>query len=170
MNPTSFEETLADLRSGGIEILEFVGLAERLGMTDTEIVNALETGLKARDWEVLQALVLVCARRPSRSFTLVLCRILEEASKEMTNEDVADVLDMIRDPLSVQTLHRAASFDLPTDEFHNLNKKCVYALGHIASAEAEAALSEIAKQNRFAEVRQAASQVLQRRQPGASPT
>ena len=163
MNCESLNECVTQLRDGKLRILEFVSCAERLQTDQALVVSELTTALKAREWWVLQALVLLCAKCPSASYAEILCRILEEASEEMTNEDVVDVLDQIREPSSVSALQRAASYEQSTDEFHNLNTKCVYALGHIATAEAEAALTEIARRNPFPEVRDVASQVLKRR-------
>jgi hypothetical protein len=170
MNCVSLSDCLAQLQGQQLKILDFVTCVQRLQTSEVQIASELTAAFDARDWRVLQALVLVCAKQPSASYAHILCRILDEASEQMTNEDVVDVLDQIREPSTVSALWRAASYDLSIDEFHNLNKKCVYALGHISTSEAEAALSEIAKRNSFAEVRRAASQVLQRRQTGASPS
>lgn len=169
MHHTSLNNCLEQLRDGNLKIIEFVNCAERLQIDEAQLASELTTAFNAREWWVLQALVLLCAKHPSASYTQILCRILNEASEQMTNEDIVDVLDQIREPSAVPTLERAASYDLSTDEFHSLNKKCVYALGHIATFEAEEALSEIAIRNPFTEVREVASQVLQRRQTGASP-
>ncbi len=168
MTSKSLNGCLVGWRDGSSTSDEFLACVEQLHLTEAEIATALTSAFSIRDWSSLQALVIVCYERPSAIYAPTLCQILDEASEDMTNEDVVDVLDMIHEPSTVAALRRAADYDLPADEFHHLNRKCVYALGHIGTPEAEVALNEIAERIPYAEVKAAALQVLQFKKAGGS--
>lgn len=153
--------TLVDNAAAGrIRTLDFVKAIGELEGVESEVVSALYAAHATKNWQLLQMLVLACSAKLSPIYTEPLCEILEEGCEEMTNEDIVDVLFELQDERAIRVLEVAAAFDLDTDEFHNLNLKCVQALANIPAMHAKEALNRIASSGTHDDVRAAATDAL----------
>jgi hypothetical protein len=94
---------------------------EKLDFAPTAVAAKLEQAYSARDGYLLEALLNLALLRPSREYTQIVCRILEDAPNLPlgVEEAALDVLEELMDPASFDALVRVISrpwlaFD-PTD-------------------------------------------------------
>lgn len=157
---TELATLVDDAAAGRIKTLDFVKAIGGLEGVESGVMSALYDAHAARNWQLLQMLVLTCSSKPSPIYTEPLCKILEEGCEEMTNEDIVDVLFELQDERAIRALEVAAAFDFDTDEFHNLNLKCVQALANIPAMPAKEALNRIASSGTHDDVSAAATDAL----------
>jgi HEAT repeat protein len=103
---------------------------------------ALEANRTSGDWLTFEKYVIAAQRHPSAKYTETLCAVLDERRDDINNEDIVSALEEGRDPAAIPALRRAITWELDTDEFGQLPRKAVWALGHIGTPEALAAIRE----------------------------
>jgi hypothetical protein len=90
----------------------------------------------------------------------VLCDLLSRQLDTVNNEDVVEVLEMVAAPDTVGCLENVLHWEPPWDEYRQLAKKAVWALGAIGTLEAKEVLR--ATGTGSAEIREAAVRELRR--------
>lgn len=128
-------------RRGMVEWLQ--GLS---GIEDC-IARGLRRARDAEDWSMFERYALAAFHHPSQAYTDVLCDVLGR-HEDLNNEDLVDTLAEIADPRSVDCLREAVHWDPPWDEFGQLARKAVWALGAIGTPEAMAVVREAASDER----------------------
>jgi hypothetical protein len=139
------------------------GLTEWLqGLSDIEdcIARGLLHARRSEDWSMFERYALAAFYHPSPAYTDVLCEVLA-LREDLNNDDLVDTLAEIADPRSVDCLREALRWHPPWDEFGQLARKAVWALGAIGTPEARAVLREAAEDERD-NPREAAARELRR--------
>ena len=132
-----------------------------LGAVENCIADGLRRCCGGEDWLGCELYVTAAFRRPSRSYTAVLCEVLSRRDLDINHEDIVDALAEIRDPASIDCLRDTLSWEPEWDEFRNLAVKCIWALAAIGTPDAVAAIRDAATCDAF-EVREAAAHELKR--------
>jgi HEAT repeat protein len=127
------------------------------------VAEGLRRTEQSEDWPTFERYAYAAFHHPSREHTPVLCQVLARHSDDVNNEDLVDALAEIADPSSVACLRDALLWDPPWDEFGQLARKAVWALGAIGTPEALAAIREAADDERD-KPREAAAHELRRRE------
>jgi hypothetical protein len=104
---------------------------------------ALVAAAAAEDWLVFNEYLIAAYARPHRGLTKILCEVLSRQIPEVNNEDIASVLEEVRDPQSLDCLTDALRWLPEWDEFHALAVKCVWAIGAIGNPRAKEILEEV---------------------------
>ena len=99
----------------------------------------------ARDWLTFGRYVIAASRRPDASMTDVLCRVLLQRVPEVNNDDVVDLLGVIRDPAAVPALADALIWEPDWDEFRHISRKATWSLGQTGTEEARLLLQGAAE-------------------------
>ncbi len=115
---------------------------------------------------MFECYLIAAGVHPSRSYTRLLCEVLDERRDDMNSEEIVDVLDRIVDPASVDSLRRAIRWIPERDGFGQLSRKAVYALQRIATPEAVQAIREEVTDELPFKVVEAAAEVLKLHHPG----
>ena len=108
------------------------------------IVDGLLSSSAVEDWGRFEQYVFAATRHPDGRYVPVLCSVLRRRLFDVNNEDVVSALDEIADPASVPCLVEAMWWERDRDEFWQLARKCIWALGRIGDAEALEALRDAA--------------------------
>jgi hypothetical protein len=90
------------------------------------IAGALLANRASGDWLTFGKYVIAAQRHPSPAYTETLCAVLNDG----------------RDPAAVPSLRRAIRWGPEFDEFGDISRKAVWALGRIGTPEALAAIRE----------------------------
>lgn len=125
----------------------YARLAGMAGVEDC-IQQELERSAADADWETFGRYVWAAYGRPARRFAAVLSAALDRHDEDVPNEDVADVLGLIGDPVALPSLHRALRWEPEDDEFHALAVKAVDAIAEIGTPEAVPILRAAAADDR----------------------
>jgi hypothetical protein len=104
------------------------------------IATALDANRAAGDWLTFEKYVIAAQRHPSPAYTDTLSAVLDERRDDINAEDILAALEEGRDPAAIPALRRAIAWD--ADEFGQLQRKAVWALTHIGTPEALAAIRE----------------------------
>ena len=114
--------------------------------TDVEgcIGDGLATSAEAEDWGRFERYVFAASRHPDARYVVVLCSVLRRQTLNVNFDDIVIALGEIADPRSVPYLEEAMWWTPDWDEFRQLAKKCVWALGRIGTDEALEALRDAA--------------------------
>ena len=125
---------------------------KRAGRTPAEVKVAISQlfhdhpeNLKADSVEALMCLARVVG--PPADYALILARMLLMTNHQR-NEDIANTLQNLKDPRTVDALYRAALTihdHLDYDQFFNVARYCTWALADIGTPEAFAKLQLLAK-------------------------
>ena len=107
--------------------------------------------------------MIAALQHPSALYTETLCAVLDERRDDVNSEDIVEALEDSRDPAAIPALRRAITWDDESDEFGQLQRKAVWALGHIGTPEALAAIRETVTPDMPEKVVEAAEQELARR-------
>ncbi len=132
------------------------------GESDLEpcIADGLRRAQAAKDGLWLELYAMAALEYPSRSYTAVLCEVLDERRDDLDNERLVDALDPIADPAAIASLRRAIGWLPEWDEFGQLSRKAVWALARIGTPEALAAIREEVTEDMPFKVVEAAADVL----------
>ena len=133
------------------------------GLKDVEgcIAEGLRRSAAVGDWSSFERYVIAASRYPHRSMSEVLCDVLSRQLDTVNNEDIVEVLEMVADPNTVGCLENALHWEPPWDEYRQLAKKAVWALGAIGTSEAKEVLRDAAS-TASVEIREAAARELRR--------
>ena len=134
---------------------------DRLKDVEGCIADGLTRSAAIEDWDSFERYVIAASRHPHRSMSGVLCDVLDRQLDTLNSEDIVEVLGMIADPETVQCLENALHWEPPWDEYRQLAKKAVWALGSIGTPEAMEVLRDAAS-TASAEIREAAARELRR--------
>ena len=122
------------------------------------IAAALDANRASGDWLMFEKYVIAALRHPSPAYTQTLCAVLDERREDLNAEDIVSALEEARDPAAIPALRRAITWD--ADEFGQLQRKAVWALKHIGTPEALAAIRETVTPDMPEQVVEAAEQAL----------
>lgn len=101
-----------------------------------ETISLLKENIKNKDADGLSnTLAVICHDGADRDYTDILLHLLDE-KWHMSEEDIITVLELIKDPKSVDKLYEVAINVLDYDEMRALAKKCMWALSAINTPEA----------------------------------
>jgi HEAT repeat protein len=137
-------------------------LAEQHGLEPC-IAEALDANRATGDWSTFSKYVIAALRYPSPLYTATLCAVLDERRDDVNPEDIVAALQDSRDPAAIPALRRAIAWNDESDEFGQLQRKAVWALGRIGTPEALAAIRETVTPDMPEKVVEAAEQELARR-------
>jgi HEAT repeats len=126
------------------------------------IAEGLQSSAEAEDWGRFEQYVSIAFRHPHTRYVPTLCSVLHRQLREVNNDDIVDALDEIRDPRSVPFLEEAIWWTPDWDEYRQLAKKYIWALGRIGTPDTLDALRDAAAVGSDI-VREWASYVLSRR-------
>ncbi|MEJ7786717.1 MAG: hypothetical protein WKF96_18095 [Solirubrobacteraceae bacterium] len=98
------------------------------------IADALRAASAAEDWNTFERYLIAAAQHPSPAYTKTLCAVLEQRRHDVNSEAIVDALDPIADPEAVECLSRATRWVPDWDEFGQLARKAVWALGRTTEA------------------------------------
>lgn len=91
----------------------------------------LKENVKEKDAKKLDATIsVICRDGADEDYTDILLRLLDE-NWHTSEEDIVSVLEIIKDPKSVEKLYSVAINVPDYDEMRALAKKCMWALGAI---------------------------------------
>ncbi|WP_028062827.1 HEAT repeat domain-containing protein [Solirubrobacter soli] len=122
------------------------------------IAAALDANRASGDWPTFEKYVIAALRHPSATYTETLGAVLDERRDDVNAEDIVSALEEARDPVAIPALRRAITWD--ADEFGQLQRKAVWALSHIGTPEALAAIRETVTPDMPEKVVEAAAQAL----------
>ena len=126
------------------------------------IAAALDANRASGDWLTFSKYVVAALRHPSAAYSETLCAVLDERRDDVNSEDIIEAIEDGRDPAAIPSLRRAVTWYDESDEFGQLQRKAVLALGHIGTPEALAAIRETVTPDMPEKVVEAAQQVLAR--------
>lgn len=101
-----------------------------------DIINEIKNAIIAKDGGLIECLIILAWQDGlNQEYTQVLCELLAEDWHESA-EDIAMMLEEIRDPLSVESLYERALKIPEYDDGRSLAKKCIWALKAINTEQA----------------------------------
>jgi HEAT repeat protein len=124
------------------------------------IAEGLDANRAAGDWLTFSKYVIAALRHPSAAYSPTLCAVLDERRDDVNSEDLIEAIEDGRDPAAIPSLQRAITWSDDSDEFGQLQRKAVLALGHIGTPEALAAIRETVTPDMPEKVVEAAERVL----------
>lgn len=140
---------------------------ERLGSLEDDysedLLRALEEQVGHRNWRMVDALIIPIHWRPSRIFTPVLCKLLDQHRSDVNIEDVAETLYVLRDERATPCVVAALNHFVPGDEDFHFNRKCIRTLCAIGTPEAIEVVNQM-RDSPEDPIRDEAMRVLARRQ------
>ncbi len=102
-----------------------------------ELLYEIEVAFKKKEDSLLEDLLAIAARDGlNHRYTSILCQMLKE-DWHYCQEDIAMMLEEIRDPTSITPLYERAINFLDYDDGRSLSRKCIWALGAIGTSEAK---------------------------------
>jgi len=100
-----------------------------------ELLAGFEKVLSTEDEDYLYFLVAVAFYDGfDRGFSKLLSQLLNQ-SWHRAHEDIAEMFEDLKDPITIPSLFDAAKRDLDYDEGRNLSGKCIWALAKIQTVE-----------------------------------
>ena len=112
-----------------------------------DLVAEIIAAYHQREPEILQDLLAIAARDGVNDrYTEILCEIMKN-EWFWINEEIAMLLEDIRDPASVDTLYTTALNIPPHDEVRALARKCIWALVAIGTREAKEKIRQLKAAN-----------------------
>jgi|GEM_PF-4595722 len=114
-----------------------------------QIINAINVASDNRDEEKLELLLFAADWDGlDNSYTKLFCELVV-ADWHFSQEDIAMMLEEIKDPISVECLYIAALNIPDHDDGCSLAKKCIWALGSINTSPAIEKLKLLAGNNNY---------------------
>lgn len=111
----------------------------------SDLINQIDLAKTKGDSSLLETILSIASRDGLNGiYTKVLCNLLNE-SWHHSQEDIAMMLEEIKDPESVNCLYTASLIIPWHDDGRSLAKKCIWALKAINTPEALNALKLLAK-------------------------
>jgi hypothetical protein len=124
------------------------------------IPDELATAYEKGDLLRVELLVLAGQQHPSSTLVPIACRILTDRNESLNNEDVIELLEVLRSEDSVRCLAETLDWHPDWDEYGNLGVKCVWALKAIGTEEARLVIrSQLGSE--FSKINEAASKALE---------
>ncbi len=109
-----------------------------------EINEELSSMINKMDKKRLDLLLIAASANPSPEYVENLCALLEMQDQTLPNEQIVDLLYVIRSPKAVPYLEKARLLKLPHDEYDEFAVKCLDALAVIDTTEGWAAVQAAA--------------------------
>ena len=162
MPEMTFEKIYAEHKAGVFGIETFVELLREIPQKEKFICKYLRSERTARNYDILQSLVVAAVNYPSKKYVVPLCDLLYEFKEEMNNEDIVDTLYELQDESCIPVLSWASRKEIKGDHYHHFNRKCIEALFHIGTKDSVYALQSEANDNPFEESRRTAAEYLRR--------
>lgn len=143
---TLFQPERSALR--GVEPRLVTAFVARAANSDPALTVLRDAVARQDKDDLARAMLLVDPREtPDENLAPVLAHALEEPWHDL-HEDIARMLQLYRDPRTVPALARAARSKHPylaSDDSHALARKCIWALAHVGTPEAQDRLRELAQ-------------------------
>ena len=141
--------------------LERIRLQLRALDDNDQLLAALEDELAVEGWGCLCKLIWVIPEPTPKLYSGFLCKLLDDHREIEIMEAVADAMFTLKDEKTVSSLIGVLNFYLVGDPDYHFNRKIIYALANIGSAEAVAGI-ESALNSPHAIIRSTARNELER--------
>lgn len=109
-----------------------------------QVADLLRSLAVTREWGFGALLLAVAHSHPDPAYVEPLCAILDLQDDFAPNEQVVDLLAVLRHSDAVPSLTRALHSGLPSDTFRHLQLKCIGALAEVGTPDAISVLQNIA--------------------------
>lgn len=121
---------------------DFIPLGEK--KYQTEILRLIDESVSQENEELLYRLFGAADRDGlDKTYTSVLCNLLK-LDWHKGHEDIAEMLEAIKDPASIESLYNATFFEVDEEtEARPLTIKCIYALNAINTREAKEKIKKL---------------------------
>jgi HEAT repeat protein len=144
-----------------ISASDFISQLKLLPDFSEELLNALQKELNEQNWSCLFKLIFAVQAFPHRRFTPILTFLLDNHRDRGYSENIVDALFDINDDRSIPSLVGILDHYEPGDDDRHVNKKAIYVLARIGTAEAIKGL-EIAASNADRKIKATAERELSR--------
>jgi hypothetical protein len=116
-----------------------------------ESVRLLKQAFENKDADLVEEAIYSCSESEgfSNKFSEIFCKLLQTGWHNK-HEDIARILQGIKDPSTVDCLYNAAELEfdyLDYDDTYQFARKCIWALADIGTSEAKAKLQQLAHSN-----------------------
>jgi HEAT repeats len=131
-----FQRLCGQLVREEIDTSKFLTELRLIGGYGGDLLTAMREQYDRRDWKNLGRLMWAVSLVPDRSFTPLLCELLENHKYDAYREALADSLMEIADEKSVPCIIKALNYHVGGDDGRHFNRTLINALYKIGTEEA----------------------------------
>ena len=154
-----FQQLYKRVCQSKIRTAEFLSELRGIVSPEQELSEAILEQEALKNWDTVQMLILGIQYFPSKIFTPILCSFLNDPQPEINLEDIVDVAFDIKDECLIEILSAKIYYELPGDDFHHFNRKCLQAIANIGGERAKKVI-ENAVVSSFEEIRNEALRLI----------
>lgn len=140
----SIEKFITEAENTALPILDYIKkIPNNKLLYSTEIISFIDKVRVNKNEHLLESVLLIARHDGlSYAYTPILCTLLQE-DWHYSQEDVVMMLEEIKDPSSIEPLYKTAIAIPDFDDGRSLAKKCIWALGTIATTESIRRLTQL---------------------------